>query len=113
DGEHCGVGVERALEMLRACDSIGAPAIVRVPRNDEATILTYLDVGAQTVLVPHVKDAADARRVVRAVKYGPEGTRGSHGGNRAAGYGLSGATAEILAELNRQTMAIPLIEEVE
>ncbi len=113
DGEHGGIGIDRLPDLLRACDSAGRPALVRVPRNEDATILGFLEAGAQNLLVPHVNTAEDARRALRAARYAPEGIRGSGSGTRAARYGLFGGAEAIYAEANRQTLVFPLIEDIE
>jgi 2-dehydro-3-deoxyglucarate aldolase/4-hydroxy-2-oxoheptanedioate aldolase len=46
-----------------------------------------LDMGAQTVMVPFVNSADEARRAVSYAKYPPEGIRGFAAMHRASGYG--------------------------
>jgi 4-hydroxy-2-oxoheptanedioate aldolase len=50
--------------------------LVRPMNHDPALIKQYLDIGAQTLLLPLVDNAAQARELVRAVRYPPEGIRG-------------------------------------
>jgi 4-hydroxy-2-oxoheptanedioate aldolase len=63
--------------------------------------------------VPHVNTADEARAVVDAVKYGPEGHRGIFSGGRPANYGLQGSTGDYAKEANRQTLVCLMLEEVE
>ena len=51
-------------------------AIVRPVLGDTALIKQYLDLGVQTLLVPMVHSAEQARAVVAATRYAPRGTRG-------------------------------------
>jgi 4-hydroxy-2-oxoheptanedioate aldolase len=44
--------------------------------GDTALIKQYLDIGAQTLLVPMVDTAEQAQQLVRATRYAPEGVRG-------------------------------------
>jgi 4-hydroxy-2-oxoheptanedioate aldolase len=112
DAEHGVVGVERAQEMVRAADAAGIPTIVRVPKDDPALILGYLESGTGGVLVPHVNTPEQVRTVVQAVKYAPLGTRGAHSATRAANYGLTQTSTEYFDQANRETMVAVMIEEV-
>ena len=60
--------------------------IVRVPWNDQVHVKQALDVGADGVLAPMVRSAAEARALVAAAKYPPDGIRG-FGPRRASDYG--------------------------
>ncbi len=63
----------------------GKPVLVRPASANHEQILQALDSGADGVIVPHVRSAAEAREVVRACNYGPGG-RGFAGSTRAAAY---------------------------
>ena len=85
DGEHAPNDVRSVLHQLQAIASAagglppGTPAphpIARVPVGDTALIKQYLDLGAQTLLVPMVDTPEQARQLVRATRYAPEGVRG-------------------------------------
>jgi 4-hydroxy-2-oxoheptanedioate aldolase len=56
--------------------------------NDPAYIKRYLDMGAQTLMIPYVNSADEARAAVNAMRYPPHGIRGMAGGTRASGFGL-------------------------
>jgi 4-hydroxy-2-oxoheptanedioate aldolase len=60
---------------------------VRPPWNDTVTIKRYLDVGVQTLLIPFVQDAQEARNAVAATRYPPHGVRGYSAAARASDYG--------------------------
>jgi 4-hydroxy-2-oxoheptanedioate aldolase len=64
-------------------------------------------------VVPHCNTAEAVRRVVRAVKYPPNGNRGAGSSSRAADYRLRAGAAEYFAAANEQTLALPMIEEAE
>ncbi len=76
DGEHSPLSLEAILAQLRAIAAYPTLPVVRVPDNDEALIKQYLDLGAQSLIVPMVDSAEDARRAARAVSYPGEGVRG-------------------------------------
>jgi 4-hydroxy-2-oxoheptanedioate aldolase len=50
--------------------------VVRVPEGADWIIKQVLDLGAQTILVPMVNSADQARAVVQACRYPPQGRRG-------------------------------------
>jgi len=112
DMEHILFDPERVEAIMCAADLTGITPIVRPVKNDPDLILPYLDAGAQGVFAPHVKTAEEARRVVAAVKYPPQGVRGS-ASQRAAQYGLTTTVAEHVRDSNRETMATVSIEDLE
>ena len=81
DGEH-GAFDARDLEACAiAAELHGITAIARVPDSRPATISHFLDRGLKGVVVPHVHDVGEARRVIDAAYHGPVGNR-SFGGTR-------------------------------
>jgi 4-hydroxy-2-oxoheptanedioate aldolase len=76
DMEHGPMGLETAEAQLHATETGGATPIVRLGEASDAQILRVLDIGTQALMVSHVSSAADAKRIVDAVRYPPEGTRG-------------------------------------
>ncbi|KQX07676.1 MULTISPECIES: HpcH/HpaI aldolase family protein [unclassified Leifsonia] len=76
DMEHSPNGLESVLAQLQAVASYPITPVVRVPIGDVVTIKQVLDLGAQTILVPMVSTAAEARVLVEAVQYPPRGKRG-------------------------------------
>jgi len=76
DAEHGPNDLRRIEGQLRAIAAGGAEAVVRVPIGQDWVLKRVLDLGAQTVLVPMVDTAAEARAMARAVRYPPQGTRG-------------------------------------
>src|SRR5262249_2197383 len=85
DCEHGSSNWGEVEDMVRAADLAGYSSIVRVERNDPATITRALDRGASGVQVPHVNTAAEAVDVVQHVKFAPLGHRGWSGGGVAPG----------------------------
>ncbi|WP_367716601.1 HpcH/HpaI aldolase/citrate lyase family protein [Nitratireductor sp. GISD-1A_MAKvit] len=87
DSEHSPVEVAGLYPLLQAASRGSAEAIVRPAWNDKVLIKRVLDIGAQTVLVPFVQNADEARAAVAATRYPPEGIRGVAGSTRASRYG--------------------------
>ncbi|MGP3535565.1 HpcH/HpaI aldolase family protein [Microbacterium sp. RD1] len=76
DMEHSANGLEGVLAQLQAVAAYPTTPVVRVPVGDTVAIKQVLDLGAQSILVPMVSSAAQARELVRAVRYPPRGVRG-------------------------------------
>ena len=89
DQEHVPIGERDTLHILQAIAGTPAAAVVRLAANDPVLFKRALDLGAQTVMVPFVDSAEDARRAVAQAKYPPEGTRGFAAVLRASGYGTA------------------------
>lgn len=76
DGEHGPSGLETILAQLRAVAGYPCVSVVRVPNNDPVVIKQVLDLGAQSLIVPMVNTADQARDAVAAIRYAPRGIRG-------------------------------------
>ena len=76
DGEHAPNDPRSVLDQLRAVAPYPVHPIVRPVQADVALVKQYLDLGAQTLLVPMIDTAAQATQMVRAMRYAPEGIRG-------------------------------------
>lgn len=87
DTEHAPNEVPMVLDQLRTVAQTTMSAVVRPSTNDAVVLKRLLDIGAQTVLVPMVDTADDARRAVAAVRYPPLGIRGVSLATRANRYG--------------------------
>ncbi len=76
DGEHAPNTPESVLRQLQALAAYPVQPVVRTVDHDAARIKQYLDVGVQSLLVPMVESAEQARALVRAMRYPPHGIRG-------------------------------------
>lgn len=77
DMEHSANSLESVQLQLQVLAGYpGVSPVVRVPIGDDVTLKRVLDLGAQTVLVPMVGTAEEARELVAAVRYPPAGRRG-------------------------------------
>lgn len=72
-----------AVEAIRAVAVHGKAALVRLPSVDAALTGYLLDAGAAGIIAPMVETVEEARILVAAVRYPPEGRR-SYGPTRAA-----------------------------
>src|SRR6056297_645271 len=77
DGEHAPNDLRTIMQQLQVLESGHSAPVVRLPMGEPWAIKQVLDAGAQTLLIPMVDSADQARALVRATRYPPEGIRGS------------------------------------
>ena len=87
DSEHSPNDLESLLTQLQAAAPYPAHPVVRVPWNDMVMMKRVLDIGAQSLLVPYVSTAAEAKNAVSYTRYPPAGVRGVAGTTRATRFG--------------------------
>ena len=87
DTEHSPNEIPDLVAQLQAGEGGQATPIVRPAWNDTVIIKRCLDIGAQTLLIPYVQNAEEARRAVEAVRYPPAGVRGVAVASRASRFG--------------------------
>lgn len=110
DREHAPIGIEALDLLVIAARSVALPLLVRVPSNDPVSIASALDAGAEGILVPHVRNAAEASSVVQAAKYSA-GQRGFSPSARAGMYGTQEA-AKYRGSADARSVLIVQIEDV-
>jgi len=99
DMEHSPNDLENLLTQLQAAAPYPSASVVRVPWNDMVTIKRVLDIGAQSILVPFVCTADEARAAASYTRYPPAGVRGVAGTTRAARFGrIKGYASQAGAE---------------
>jgi 4-hydroxy-2-oxoheptanedioate aldolase len=76
DAEHAPNDVRTVLEQLRAVAPYPVQPVVRPVQGEVSLIKQYLDIGAQTLLVPMIDTPEQAELMVRAMRYPPHGVRG-------------------------------------
>ena len=87
DTEHSPSGVEGVLPQLQAMAPYDVSPVVRAAWNDTVLIKRFLDIGVQSLLLPFVQSAEEARAAVAAVRYPPDGVRGISMFTRANRFG--------------------------
>ncbi len=87
DTEHSPNDLESVLTQLQAAAPYPTHPVVRVPWNDMVTIKRFLDIGAQSILIPYVQNEQEAKNAVAYTRYPPAGVRGVAGGTRATRFG--------------------------
>ncbi len=94
DTEHSPNDLYMVVRQLQgaAAGKAGLPAspahpVVRPAWNDMVLIKRYLDAGAQSLLIPYIQTADEARSAVACTRYPPGGVRGLGGTTRATRFG--------------------------
>ena len=110
DMEHTPVDTPEMVELLRTIAGTPAQAVVRLVWNDMVWLKRVLDGGAQTVLLPFVQNAEEAKRAVACTRYPPDGIRGVAGSHRGSRFGtvpdyLKTAAQELCVMVQIETQA--------
>lgn len=87
DTEHAPGDPLTVLPQMQTMVPFHASPVVRPAWNDKVLIKRFLDLGAQTLIVPYVQTKEEAEAAVAAMRYPPRGIRGVAGGVRASLYG--------------------------
>lgn len=109
DLEHNPTSLETAAGICVAALGIGITPIARVTSHDPHDATRILDCGALGVMVPHIQNGAEARDVVEACRYAPQGHRSAAGSLPSLGYARM-PQPEINRLLNQETLLIAMIE---
>ena len=108
DSEHAPFDSASLDACLLAARALGLPALVRVPDAAPHALLAALDMGANGVVVPHVRTAAIATEVAASARY-RGGSRGLSYAQRASDYG----DLELAAYLTAADSSTLLIGQIE
>lgn len=109
DMEHGVFDYESVADLSRFGRHIGITPLVRVPDKQYPFIARALDVGAQGIMVPRLRSAAEVREVVNIIKYPPMGGRGCSL-NRGHTDFQGGPLVESMRAANAETLLIVQVE---
>jgi 4-hydroxy-2-oxoheptanedioate aldolase len=87
DTEHAPAELHMVHHQIHAAAAYPSPIVVRAAWNDTVVIKRLLDLGVQTLLLPYVQNAEEAKRAVAAVRYPPRGIRGVSANSRSNRFG--------------------------
>jgi 2-keto-3-deoxy-L-rhamnonate aldolase RhmA len=110
DAEHAPFDRGSLDQCILAARAGGKPVLVRPPSSASEQILNALDLGADGVILPHIRTAEDGEQAVKACHY-VSGGRGYAGSSRAAGYTTKGMAGHRAAA--RSVIVVAQIEDVE
>ena len=108
DMEHLLRSGDELMHCIRACESAGISAWLRIPEVDVKLIGRALDAGAEAIVLPRVESADEVARALEAAYFPPLGKRGISGG-RITGFGRV-SLPDYIELANRQTPIVPMIE---
>jgi 4-hydroxy-2-oxoheptanedioate aldolase len=109
DLEHSSLSIDAASQICIAALDAGVFPMVRVPAHGSEYVARCLDGGAMGIIAPHINNAAEARAIVKTIKYAPQGTRSVAGGLPHLQY-RNWPHAEVSAVTNAATTVIVQIE---
>jgi len=109
DCEHNSMDTDMAAQIASAALAIGITPVVRVAGKEHWFSSRMLDNGAQGIVVPHVDNAQEAKRVAAACRFPPVGHRSMGGGLQQLGFATMpvGDAARIV---NDETLVVVMIE---
>ena len=107
DAEHAPFDRGSLDQCILAARAGGKCVLVRPPSSAPEHILNALDSGADGVILPHIRTAAEAEEAVKAAHY-VSGGRGYAGSSRAAGYTTKG-----MARHRADAKAVTVIAQIE
>ena len=87
DTEHGPADPLTSLVHLQSFGQSDTAPCIRIAANDPVLMKKALDIGAQTILVPQIETADDARRAIASATFPPSGVRGVSTTARATRYG--------------------------
>jgi 2-keto-3-deoxy-L-rhamnonate aldolase RhmA len=110
DMEHAPHTFETAYRCTVLAQSLGMYVLVRIPEQATTDLQRVLDTGADGVLVPRVRNAAEAHLVVDGMRFSPNGSRGMGSTSRAGRWGQR-PVADYVAEGETGVLRIPQLED--
>lgn len=112
DLEHSVISEAAAAGISIAALGAGVAPLVRVSSHDPHAIGRLLDAGALGIIAPHVESAEQAKAIVAACRFAPQGTRSVSYHWPQLGYGAYEAVA-MRTVLNEATTVVVMLESPE
>ena len=114
DSEHNPRAVTDLEEMILAARYAGISPLVRVTKPDEVEIRKSLEMGAEGVIIPHIKTREEMELCVRGAKFPALGRRGFDFGVRSSCYGFEECeNSDYISYSNATELVIPMDEDFE
>lgn len=108
DAEHGPNELRSILAQQQSIAPYASQPVVRPPQGDTVLIKQLLETGVQTLLIPMVDTAAQARDLVRAMRYPPQGVRGV--GSALARASRWGRIEDYLERANEEVCLLVQVE---
>jgi 2-dehydro-3-deoxyglucarate aldolase/4-hydroxy-2-oxoheptanedioate aldolase len=110
DQEHTGWTSDTIRLLLATVGRAGVAPFVRVPVLDYSHVARILDVGAMGVMAPAVETAEQARLLVDATRYPPNGRRGASFGLARDDFAEVADLPSTMRLADERTLLIALVE---
>jgi 2-keto-3-deoxy-L-rhamnonate aldolase RhmA len=111
--EHSPISENDVENIIRAIESRGATPLVRVPSLARTDFIRLsCEAGAMGIICPHIHDAESARKLVSAVRFHPDGTRGAVPWSRSSGWNKL-LREDYFRLTKEEVMIVPMIEDLE
>ena len=110
DLEHSPTSMTEATRLSRTITHLGMVPMARIIELTRTHVQALLDGGFEVLILPDVKDAAQATEFVRLGKYPPAGQRGASSTAAGIDYSLGSDPRQTLEEANKGTHLMVMIE---
>lgn len=110
DTEHAPLNLETVYRLIAHAQALGLSALVRMPDQDTDDYQRLLDSGADGLLIPRVRNPAEARTAVQRMVFSPAGQRGLGITSRAGHWGLL-PLAEYIRRGDEETLRCVQLED--
>ena len=110
DAEHGYLDMKNVMEHIRVANLANTPILVRISEIQGGLIKRVMDVGADGIVVPYVRSAAEVAEAVGYAKYPPEGVRGI-GAERSTRWGQG--ILQCVPRANENSLVWVMMETVE
>ena len=76
DQEHLPTDTLTMYSLVVAAHAVAADTVIRVPNGDLTTAVRMLDAGADAIMYPRARSAAEVQSLVQHLRFAPIGDRG-------------------------------------
>lgn len=112
DMEHVANSYSVIESQILSAKAHNTDCMVRVARGSYSDHVRPLELDAAGIMVPHVMNLEDARRIVRMTRFHPQGRRALDGGNADGSYCMVD-TRDYMKEANKERFLMIQIEDPE
>lgn len=113
DNEHGCMAYDKVACMCALAKEMDIGCLVRIPGCSRESILRYLEMGADGLMMPNCNTADEARQLIQYAKYTPVGNRGVSMMRGHTRYIPVPSAAEYMKKSNEETLMIVQVESPE
>jgi 4-hydroxy-2-oxoheptanedioate aldolase len=113
DLEHGPFTLDKIHLHVSACEiSSNCSPLVRIPSNLDWMALQALDQGAHGLVVPHIENKRDSKKLIQSIKYYPSGNRGFSPFSKAGGFSNKNIS-DYVNYANESLLSVVIVESKE